>query len=60
MAGRLRKVADEQLYLSKKNGGGILRREIWVDEKNRVARYNLAYINPLIYSGDHGRVLGFD
>jgi hypothetical protein len=60
MAGTLRKVVDEQLYLSKKNGGGILRREIWVDRQDRVARYNLAYINPLIYPGDHGRVLGYD
>jgi hypothetical protein len=23
-------------------------------------RYNLAYINPLIYSGDNGRVVGYD
>jgi hypothetical protein len=25
-----------------------------------VTRYNLAYINPAIYQGDNGRVLGFD
>lgn len=38
----------------------MLRREIWVDEYHRVVRYNLAYINPLIYSRDNGRVLGYD
>ena len=60
MAGKLRKVADDQLYLSRKMGGGILRREIWVDDQDQVVRYNLAYINHLIYPGDHGRVLGYD
>jgi hypothetical protein len=60
MAGGLRKLEDERLYLSKSRGGGMLRREIWVDGQGRVVRYNLAYINPLLYSGDNGRVLGFD
>jgi hypothetical protein len=59
MAG-LRKVVDDRLYLSKAEGGGMLRREIWVDGEGRVARYNLAYINHLIYAGDNGRVLGYD
>ena len=38
----------------------MLRREIWVDREGRVVRYNLAYINPLLHSGDHGRVLDYD
>jgi len=38
----------------------MLRREIWVDGEGRVARYNLAFINHLIYAGDNGRVLGYD
>ena len=38
----------------------MLRREIWVDRRGRVVRYNLAYINHLIYAGDDGRVLGYD
>lgn len=25
-----------------------------------VTRYNLAYINPLVFGGDNGRVLGYD
>jgi CHASE1-domain containing sensor protein len=59
-AAGLRKVVDERLYPSSANGGGLLRREIWVDGQGRVIRYNLAYINPLIHAGDNGRVLGYD
>jgi hypothetical protein len=58
--GGRRKIVDERFYVSRVTGGGILRREIWVDEVDRVVRYNLAYINHLIYSGDNGRVLGYD
>ena len=60
MAAGIRKAADERHYLSKAKGGGILRRELWVDARGRVVRYNLAYVNPLVYSGDNGRVLGYD
>jgi hypothetical protein len=60
MAVRPRKAVDEQHYPPRAKGGGILRREIWVDTRGRVARYNLAYINPLLYSRDNGRVLGYD
>jgi hypothetical protein len=60
MAGGIRKAVDERFYLSSAKGGGMLRREIWVDPSGRVVRYNLAYINHLIYAGDDGRVLGYD
>ena len=61
MAGRrLQKPVDEEFYLSNAKGGGILRREIWIDDRGGVVRYNLAYINHLIYAGDNGRVLGYD
>ncbi len=60
MAAGIRKAADERHYLSKAKGGGILRRELWVDARGRVARYNLVYVNPLVYPGDNGRVLGYD
>jgi hypothetical protein len=56
----LRKAVDERFYLSSAKGGGMLRREIWVNRTGRVIRYNLAYINPAIYAGDNGRVLGYD
>ncbi len=60
MAGWPRKTVDEQFYLSSAKGGGVLRREIWMDAQGRVSRYNLAYINHRIYAGDNGRVLGYD
>ena len=38
----------------------MLRREIWADGYGRVVRYNLAYINHLVFADDNGRVLGYD
>jgi hypothetical protein len=60
MAGGIRKAVDERFYVSSAKGGGMLRREIWVDRTGRVVRYNLAYINHLVHAGDDGRVLGYD
>jgi hypothetical protein len=60
MAGGIRKAIDERFYLSSAKGSGMLRREIWIDRRGRVVRYNLAYINHSIYVGDNGRVLGYD
>lgn len=55
------KIVDESHKISDKRGNGKLRREVWVDEiTRRVTRYNLAYINHRIHSGDNGRVLGYD
>jgi hypothetical protein len=54
------KVLDVSTRLAKKRGNGILRREVWVDSKGKVIRYNLAYINHDIFQGDNGRVLGYD
>jgi len=54
------KVSDDSWSLSVKNGNGVLRREVWVDELGRVVRYNLAYINQRIFQRDNGRVVGYD
>lgn len=54
------KVLDVSTRLSKKRGNGILRREVWVDGKGKVIRYNLAYVNHNIFRGDNGRVVGYD
>lgn len=54
------KLIDEQHVISTKKGNGILRREVWVDGKGKITRYNLAYINHQLFKGDNGRVLGFD
>jgi hypothetical protein len=55
-----KKIVDETHKISEKRGNGKLRREIWVDERGHVTKYNLAYINHRIFSGDHGRVIGYD
>jgi len=54
------KALDVSTRLAKKRGNGILRREVWVDDKGKVIRYNLAYINHDIFQGDNGRVVGYD
>ncbi len=55
-----RKVVDETFTISRKRGNGLLRREVWVDRHGRVVRYNLAYINHALHTGDNGRVVGYD
>jgi hypothetical protein len=57
---RERLLVDEALTLHKSKGNGILKRRVWVDEDDEVTRYSLAYINHHIYTGDNGRVLGYD
>lgn len=54
------KLYDERHRISRKRGNGLLRREVWVDRRGVVTRYNLAYINHSIFGGDNGRVLGYD
>lgn len=59
----IRLLEREQIYLKASRGGGILSYEVWgYSEQGRtvVTRYNLAYINPAIFTGDNGRVLGYD
>lgn len=55
-----RKIIDESHKISDQRGNGQLRREIWVDDRGAVTRYNLAYINNQIFTGDNGRVIGYD
>ena len=54
------KIYDESYKIFDKRGNGTLRREVWADHKGRVTRYNLAYINYNLHSGDNGRVVGYD
>ncbi len=53
------KTVDLSIMVSLKRGDGTLRFEVWEDD-GVVTRYNLAYINHLIFSGDNGRVVGYD
>lgn len=53
----------ERFELKPKSGDGLLSYEVWgyrIKGETVVTRYNLAYINHAMYSGDNGRVLGFD
>jgi len=59
----VRLLERERFELSKKSGGGVLQYEAWgYQEKGKtvVTRYNIAYINHTVFSGDNGRVLGYD
>jgi hypothetical protein len=54
---------QERFELKPKSGDGLLSYEVWgymEQGQTVVTRYNLAYINHVIYRGDNGRVLGFD
>ena len=51
---------DDSITIHQKKGSGVIRRRVWVDDKGRVTRYSLAYINYHLFSGDNGRVLGYD
>jgi len=58
--GRLRKDTDYETRFRCAGGIGILREEVWVNEKGDIVRYNLAFLLPHRFSADKGRVLGFD
>jgi len=60
-APRLERYAPPDVKIKSKLGGGVLK-ELVVRElpSRKVIHYALAYINPSIYAGDNGRVLGYD
>ena len=45
---------------TKKKGGGVITLEVYTDDNDDVTSYRMAYINPLIFNDDNGRVLGYD
>ena len=53
--------APDDAVIPKKLGGGILKELVIRHSASKIVfHYSLAYINPLIFSGDNGRVLGYD
>jgi len=56
----LRKETDYETRFRCAGGIGILREEVWVNGKDEVVQYNLAFILPHLSKVDKGRVLGFD
>jgi hypothetical protein len=59
-AERLTKTVDETAEVRCADSRGIIREEVWQDSKGKIARYNLAFINPHLCVKDNGRVLGYD
>ena len=57
---KYQRVVNEVFYVAENNGGGLLKSEAWEDPNGNIVKYSLAYINPLVFSGDNGRVLGYD
>ncbi len=53
--------APKDVKIKKRLGGGVLK-ELVIRQvpSGNVTHYALAYINPAIFSGDDGRVLGYD
>ncbi len=57
---KFKKVVSEQFPVNPKRGGGILKIEAWENNKGEIVKYSMAYINHFIFSGDNGRVIGYD
>lgn len=51
---------SERSVIPDKRGNGQIRYEVVRDEKGKVLTYSMAYINERVYSGDNGRVVGYD
>ncbi|MCP1443050.1 hypothetical protein J3D54_002182 [Pseudomonas sp. GGS8] len=51
---------SERSVIPEKKGNGQIRFEVVQDETGKVLTYSMAYINPRVYSGDNGRVVGYD
>jgi hypothetical protein len=53
--------APKDVSIPARLGGGVLKERVIRElPSKKVVSYALAYINPLIYTGDNGRVLGYD
>lgn len=53
--------APQDVAIPRKLGGGTLKERVVRElPSKKVTRYALAYINSNIFSGDNGRVLGYD
>jgi hypothetical protein len=57
---RLRKIIDDEVFVSCASGPGLIREEVWEDGSGKVVRYNLAFINHFMMHTDNGRVPGYD
>ena len=56
----VQKVVDDTLYLKRPRCGATLKEEVWQSQDGQVVKYSLAYVNPVMWGADNGRVLGYD
>lgn len=54
------KIVNETYLFPKKRGGGLIKIEAWQDRHGTIVKYSMAYVNPMIFSDDNGRVIGYD
>jgi hypothetical protein len=54
------KAIDDTVKLPNKQGNGILKYSVGVDNEGKIVRYSLAYINPRLCAVDNCRVIGYD
>ena len=53
--------APKDVLIPARLGGGVLKESVTRElPSKKVTSYALAYVNPAIYAGDNGRVLGYD
>lgn len=53
--------APSDVQIPRRLGGGVLKERVIREmPSGKVVQYALAYINPVIFSEDNGRVLGYD
>lgn len=57
---KLTKLIDETQYIPERAGNGVLKIQVSADEKGKVVRYSMSYINYRLCHIDNGRVLGYD
>ena len=57
---KVTKIVDKTIKISEASGNGVVKMSVSVDEKGRLARYSLTYVNFKLCSKDNGRVLGYD
>ncbi len=55
---KYKKIVDERYIVPDEKGGGFIKFKVW-ERDDEVVKYSMAYTNPLIFSGDNGRVIGY-
>jgi hypothetical protein len=58
---QIQRYAPPDMKIPARLGGGVLKEFVEQEiSSGKLLRYALAYINPAIFAGDNGRVIGYD